>query len=119
MQTHEFHTVRLLLEVGFDIELVPTSNIKGLKMPDVMLDGLPWEIKAPEGGGKNTIKHNIQNAAHQSENVIIDLCRCRLDENIALKEIQHHFNLSKRIKRLKVVTKSEEIVDFQKQKGVL
>ena len=119
LQTHEFHTVKLLLESGADIELVPTSQIKGLKMPDVMINGIPWEIKAPLGNSKNTIKHNFQNAAHQSENVIFDLCRSKLDEETALKEIQHHFNLSKRIKRLKVFTKSEEIIDFHKQKGVL
>lgn len=43
LQTHEFHTVKLLLESGADIELVPTSQIKGLKMPDVMINGIPWE----------------------------------------------------------------------------
>jgi hypothetical protein len=118
LQAHEYHTVKLLLEDGANIELVPTTQIKGLKMPDIMVDGLPWEIKAPEGNGKNTIQHNMKNAAHQSENVIIDLCRCKLDETTALKEIQHHFNLSKRIRRLKVITKSEEIIDFHKQKGV-
>ena len=118
LQSHEFHTVKVLLDSGFDIELVPTSQIKGLQMPDLMMNGLPWEIKAPEGGSKHTIKHNIQNAAHQSENVIFDLCRCKLVEETALKEIQRHYNLSKRIKRLKIVTRDEKIVDFQKQKGV-
>lgn len=119
MQPHEYHTVRILLEKGYNIELVPTAQIKGLKMPDMMIDNVPWEIKAPEGGSKNTIKHNIQNAAHQAQNVIFDLCRCKLDEQKALNEIQHHFNLSKHIKHLKVITKSEKIIDFQKQKDVL
>ena len=118
LQTHEYHTVRILLGNGYNVELVPTAHIKGLQMPDIMLNNVPWEIKAPEGGSKNTIKHNIQNAAHQSENVIVDLCRCKLDEERALREIQHHFNLSKRIRRLKVITKSEKVIDFQKQKGV-
>ena len=118
LQSHEYHSVKLLLEAGFDIELIPTANIKGLQMPDIMINQVPWEIKAPEGGSKNTIKHNIQNAAHQSENVIFDLCRCKLDEDKALKEIQHHYNLSKRIKRLKIITKSEIIIDIHKQKGV-
>ena len=118
LQPHEYHTVKILLENGNDIELIPTSGTKGVQTPDFMMDGLSWEIKAPEGGSKNTIKHNIQNAAHQSENVILDLCRCKLDESFALKEAQHHYNLSKRIKRLKVITKSEEIIDLQKQKGV-
>lgn len=119
LQPHEFHTVYVLLEYGFDIELVRAANIKGIQMPDIILDGIPWEIKAPIGGSKNTIKHNIQNAAHQSENVIFDLCRCKLDEDKALSEIKYHYNLSKHIKRLKVITKSEKIIDIPKQKGVL
>ncbi len=118
MQSHEYHTVRILLKNGFDIELVPSSSIKGLHLPDIMMNGQPWEIKAPEGGGRHTIKHNVQNAAHQSENLIVDLCRCKLDEEIALKDIQHHFNLSKHIKRIKVITKAEEILDIRKQPGV-
>ena len=114
LQSHEFHSVRILLAEGFDIELIPSSRIKGLHLPDIMLAGVPWEIKAPEGDGKNTIKHNIQNAAHQSENVIIDLFRCKLSEDIAMKDIQHHFSLSKRLKRMKVITKSGKIIDLRK-----
>ena len=45
LQPHEFHTVRLLLDNGYDVELVPTAHIKGLQMPDIMLNGVPWEIK--------------------------------------------------------------------------
>ena len=102
LQRHEYETVQILIENGFDIELIPgpSVSIKGLQIPDIMINGMPWEIKAPEGGVKHTIKHNIQNAAHQSENVIIDLLRCKVEEDRALKEIQYHFNLSKRIKRL-------------------
>lgn len=118
LQSHEFHSVRILLESGFDIELIPPPRIKGLHLPDIMMSGIPWEIKAPEGGGKNTIKHNIQNAVHQSENVIIDLFRCKLDKSIAIKEIQRHFNLSKRLKRLKLISKNEQIIDLKKTPGV-
>ncbi len=51
------------------------------------INGMHWESKAPEGGVKHTIKHNFQNSAHQSENVIIDLLRCKVEEDRALKEI--------------------------------
>ena len=114
LQSHEFHSVRILLNNGFDVELIPPPQIKGLHLPDIMLMGSPWEIKAPEGNGKNTIKHNLQNAAHQSENIIIDLFRCKLADDTAIKDIQYHFQLSKRIKRLKIITKSEKIIDLKK-----
>ena len=114
LKEHEYKTVKLFLENGFDVELVPASNIKGLKMPDIMLQGIPWEMKSPEGDGKRTIKNTVQNASHQSENIIIDLQRCKTDEERALREIDRYFRLSRRLKRLKVITKDKRILDFSK-----
>ncbi|MCR5399062.1 MAG: hypothetical protein K6E68_05940 [Lachnospiraceae bacterium] len=101
-------------ENGYDIELIPTHEIKGLRMPDIMLLGLPWEMKAPLGEGKNLFKNTVQNASHQAQNIIIDLRRCKANEERALKELRQYFTLSKRLKRMKIVTKDEIILDFSK-----
>lgn len=114
LESHEYHTVRLLLDNGFDIELIPPSQIKGLHIGDFIMQGVLWELKSPTGNGKNTIKHTIQNATHQSNNIIVDLYRCRLDETHAINELKQHFQLSKRLRRMKVITKSEKILDFNK-----
>ncbi len=118
LQPHEYHTIRVLLEKGHNVELMVPSMIKYQKMPDVLMDGVLWEIKAPEGAGKNTIKHNFQSAVKQCENVLIDLFRCGIDEISSLKELAACYNSSKRIRRLRVITKSETIIDIRKQKGV-
>ncbi len=115
LQPHEYQTVKLLLEIGYDIELIQESTIKGMRMPDIVMASIPWEIKSPQGTSKNTIRHTIKKAVQQSENIIIDLSRYKLDEKSALKEIQHHFKLSKRIKYIKVITKSKEIIDLTKK----
>ena len=73
-----------------------------------------WEIKAPTGNEKNTIKHTLQNASHQSNNVIVDLRRCKLNQDQAIKELEQRFNLSKRIRRMKIITNDEKIIDFKK-----
>ena len=44
-------------------------------MPDIVMQGVAWEMKSPEGSGKYTIKKAVQNASHQSQNIIIDLRR--------------------------------------------
>ena len=71
LEEHEYKTVKFLLEQGYDIELIPPSRIKNLRMPDLMLMGLPWEMKAPLGDSKHTIKNIVQNASQQSANIII------------------------------------------------
>ena len=74
--------------------------------------GIIWEMKSPQGKSKNTIKHTFQNAGHQSSNVIIDLHRCKLADEDALKDIRYHYKISKRIKRLKVIMKDKNIIDI-------
>ncbi len=114
LEEHEYKTVKYLLEMGCNIELIPPVQVKGMNTPDIQIDGVVWEMKSPTGGGKHTIKHNIQNAKHQSRNVIIDLRRCKLLEEQAIKEAKHHFELSKRLRKLKIITKSGDLLDFSK-----
>lgn len=114
LKEHEYHTVKTLLEKGYDVKLIPPSKIKGLRMPDIMIQGLSWEIKSPQGDGKKVFKNTLQNASHQSQNTIIDLRRCRVDEQRSIKELEHYFILSKRLKRMKIILKTEEIIDFVK-----
>ena len=112
LQPHEYQTVKLLLANGYDVELLPPSAIKGLPTPDIIIDGRLWEMKAPLGSSRNTIKHTFQHGKRQAENLVIDLRRCKLDPDKALQEIRQNFKLSKRIKRLKVITKDSSILDF-------
>ena len=117
LQDHEYKTVKLLLENGFDVELIPPSQIKGLRMPDIMMGGIPWEMKSPEGDGKKTIQNTMQNAAHQAGNIIIDLRRCKINEEKAIRGFEREFNLSKRVKRMKIITLEEKNLTFPRKRG--
>lgn len=115
LQEHEYSTVKFLLNKGFDIELIPPSQTKGQKTADIIMNGKTWEMKSPVGSGKNTLRHIIQNAGHQSRNVIVDLRRCKLSRDTSLKELAYYFKLSKRIRRLIIIiVDDEEIIDYQK-----
>ena len=116
LEEHEYATIKLLLNKGYNVDLIPASQVKGIHTPDISIDGVLWEIKSPTGNGKNTIKHTLQNASHQSNNVIVDLRRCKMPENQAIKDLEQHFMLSKRIRRMKIISNEEKIIDFQKQK---
>lgn len=70
--------------------------------------------KSPTGSGKNVIRHTVQHASHQSNSIIIDLRRCKMPEEKAIKEIENHFTLSKRIIRIKIITKDRKILDYLK-----
>lgn len=114
LEPHEYATVKIFLEQGYDVELIPRSQIKGMHRPDIKVDGAEWEMKAPKEDGRYTIKNIIQSASHQSANIIIDLRRCKMDEVKAFKEIARYFKLSKRIRRIKVIGRDEKILDLKK-----
>ena len=114
LEKHEYETVKLLLMNGHNVELIPTSQVKGMRTPDISIDGVLWEIKSPTGNSKHTMKHTLQNAAHQSNHVIVDLRRCKMSPDNAAKELAYHFNLSRRIRRMIIITIDEKIIDFGK-----
>ena len=114
LREHEYQTVKTLMNEGYDIELIPPSQIKGLPMPDIMMSGVPWEIKSPNGKSKNTIKHILQKAKHQSDSIILDLRRNQLDEVQVIEDLKYHYQLSKRLRRMKIIKKNGEILDYSK-----
>lgn len=114
LKNHENATVVFLTELGFDVELIPKINIEGVHMPDIIINGVKWEMKAPIGEGGSLMKNTIQKAVKQSPNIIIDLRRTKRHQTKCLRELEKHFNKSRSIKCLKIITKSGRVLDFKK-----
>ena len=114
LKTHENATAVFLTEQGFDVELIPASNIEGVHTPDIKMDGLKWEMKAPLGEGNQLMENIIQRALRQSQNIIIDLRHTKRHQTKCLRELEKQFLNKKGIKRLKVITKSGKTLDFEK-----
>ena len=114
LEKHEYATVLLLTEMGYDVELVPRSNREGEHTPDIIIDNVKWEMKSPTGETRNTIKNIIQSALRQSVNIILDLRRIKRPMEKCLRDIDREFTHNKRIKRLLVITKSKKVIDFSK-----
>ncbi len=114
LKTHENATAVFLTEQGFDVELIPASNIEGVHTPDIKMDGLKWEMKSPLGEGNQLMENTIQRALRQSQNIIIDLRHTKRHQTKCLRELEKQFLNKKGIKRLKVITKSGKTLDFEK-----
>lgn len=114
LQEHEHATIKVLLLAGYNIQLIPPVQGKGIKTPDLTIDGVPWEMKAPIGNGKRTVQNTLIRAGKQSENIIIDLRRSKMPENQAIRDFEKEFFATKKLKQMKIITKKEEILDFSK-----
>lgn len=114
LKEHENATVVFLTELGYDVELIPKSNVKGVHTPDIKIGKVKWEMKSPKGEGGSLMKNTIQKALKQSCYIIIDLRRTKRHQTKCLRELKRQFDNSKSVQRIMVITKSGQILEFRK-----
>lgn len=113
LEKHENDTVVYFTNLGEDIELIPPAKTTGSKKADFIMNGLEWEMKSPQSNGARTMEHAVRSASKQSENIIIDLRRSKLDDDRAIAQIKFHASKRTNIKRLIVITKNGSRIDIK------
>lgn len=114
--THENRTGVFLTQQGFDVELLPPIQRKGARTPDLKMLELEWEMKSPKSNGKYTIEHSFRSALKQSPYIIFDIRNSRIPQKKCIAEIERRFNDFKKVKRILMITKKQELLDFDKDK---
>lgn len=114
LERHEMSTVNFLLNYGYDIELIRPSLTPHSKNADLIMEGLVWEMKCPQGKSRHCVERLFRRAAHQSEHLIIDLRLVKIDAKIAETTVQRLFKQSRRMRRMIVIIKSNQLLDFIK-----
>ena len=72
-----------------------------------------WELKSPLGNGKRTMANNLRDASHQSKLVIIDLSRCKMNNQNALSRINNFLDSGdSTIKKLLVIDKAKNVLEI-------
>lgn len=115
LELHEKETVKLLVELGKEVVLIPPSNTPGRKRPDFEMDGMEWEMKSPIAGSRLTVRRMVCGALLQSENIVLDLRRIKRGEDIALKELEDCFKKFRKVRRMIVIRKSGEFLTWRKK----
>lgn len=114
LEKHEYKTITLFTEIGLDVELIQKSNKKGIRTPDIIMEGIKWELKCPKGQGRWLLENTLKKASRQSPNIIIDLNRIKIHQTKCIQELRKQFYKTKGAKRLKIINKSKEIVEIKK-----
>jgi hypothetical protein len=113
-EKHELETAWFFNKLGEDVEFISRNYNKGMKTPDIKMSGIFWEIKAPKSDSKYTIQHSFKKALRQSQNIIFDLRRIKIAQDKCIDKLKKEFSNSKSIKRLLIITKSNNLLDFTK-----
>ena len=115
LEKHENNTIVFFTNLGYTVELIPPVLTPNSKTPDLMMLGQPWEMKSPLSNSKNAIERSFKKAAQQSENIILDLRRTTAKSTEAIKIYEKLFNGSKRVRKMKIITKNQELKEYNKK----
>ena len=105
-EKHEFATARYFAEMGKDIVFLKPSDIPTVHTPDIIMDGVEWEIKSPDGKSRRTIENNFRDAVKQSRYIIFDLRRIQVPEKTCISQLEKEWKVRPYLKRLYVICKS-------------
>jgi hypothetical protein len=109
---HEIEVAEILAtHFKVDVEFVPTTK---RSTPDFLIDGILWELKSPQGKGKNNIQRQLQYASHQSSNVIIHAGRSKMHANKIRREVEYQFKIIKSVERLLYIAKDKKVIEIKR-----
>ena len=110
----EFETAKYLAEKGKNIVFIRPSSIPNQHRPDILMDGLEWEIKCPKGKSRRTIENNKRKAIMQSHNIIFDLRHIKLSEDKSIAKLEHEFKINTRLKKIYIIKKDWTLLFYKK-----
>ena len=107
---HEYETAKALAMAGMTVEFIRRSEEYRTTSADVIVNGLIWEIKAPESDKAKVIEKNLRKALHQAKNVIFDARRMKkLPDMVIEREVRKWGFELRTIKHLIYVNPSGEV----------
>ena len=114
IRDHERRTAKAIAQAGYVVEFTPTSELHTRKSPDVVIDGIHWEMKSPTSSNMGQIERNIKRASKQSRYIIIDSQRIK---NLPDKKIEDYLRKCVRnrklVKKLWFINQNREIIDVK------
>ncbi|UOQ58105.1 hypothetical protein MUN78_04465 [Leucobacter allii] len=100
---HELSTAARMQELGYNVSFRPLAHGHNVKNPDVVMDGVIWEFKAPLGGGKNTVDHQMARARKQSNRLVLDLRRSTLDDAHSIEQVRRRLSSERKLTHVIVI----------------
>ena len=100
--------------MGKDVVFIKPSSIPNTHTPDILMDGVEWEMKTPIGNCRRTIEYCFRKAVKQSNYIIFDLRKIHWPEKQCISQLEKEFKVRNYIKRIYIITKNNELIRFQK-----
>lgn len=111
---HERKTAEALCSAGYTVEFVRKSEVDGESTADVIINGVAWEMKAPNSSSMKAVQRNMHKALKQSRYVIIDSRRMKGIPGEAIeREVRSLAPKFKSLRGLLFVNRRGEVLDIK------
>lgn len=108
---HELRVANILALNSHKVEFLPENNEK---TPDILLDGIPYEIKSPITNKADKLERNIKRGLRQSKNIIFDASRIKnMRDNNLRQFLINKAKRQKQIDGLILITKRGQVIDIK------
>ena len=113
-EPHELEVARILADHFFcDVEfLIPIDDYLR-KTADILMLGVEWEIKCPNGASKSTVRNQFRRASRQSKSIIIDTRRTKLAYENIYKAVLLEVKERPYIKNVILIDKFKNIIELR------
>jgi len=111
---HEMKTAQALADTGNMVQFISKNDGLRIKSPDIMINGVIFEMKSPKSDKLSAVERNLKRAYHQSVNIVFDSRRMkRLSDRAIEKELVKQCSLTKKIKRLLFVNRKGKVAEIK------
>jgi hypothetical protein len=92
--------------------LIPINGYK-TKTHDLVINGIIWEMKSPEGNSKTTVGNQFKNASKQrARYLIFDARRTTLKDDRVIPKIRNEIKYRKSIRRVLFIAKNGIVIEI-------
>lgn len=105
-KSHERVTFERLVRRGHVVEVLPVSTEEKVRTPDILVDGVPTEVKAPEGNSKGTVVQLLRKGRNQSKELVVDLHRSELPMEEALRQVEEAMRRYTGIRTVTIISRA-------------
>ena len=114
VRKHEMETARALANAGHDVVFLKKSDHHHVQTPDILIDGVRWEMKAPEASNARAVQRNLHRALQQAPRVVFDGRRMKnYPDRQIIHELRKWLPGLKSCKGLKFVNRAGEVIDIK------
>lgn len=103
---------------GVKVQMIPKVNKpKGIKAPDYLVNGVPFDHKAPIGSGKTVIDGNLRKAKAQAPNILLDMTESSLSDKEIKSQLESIYRSGRRGIDTVIIKRSEKLIDVLKKEN--